>query len=334
MLCFDELNCASRDVFSYMCFLAMEKCSKKSEKKRAACGGAAMRKRLLIKNFVAHMLSQETEIRKRIEIQQQKQAEERELEHLEDVYDVEKDDEDESEEFDEQPQQRHCEEPAEEEDEEDEEDEAVDEEVADGEAEVPILGYDAEDERVKLTQYDEFDGTASSDLYPSPEASLMDAVPADELMKSDYDLFDISAVGDENVIQIEWPDFQTVPTNQHYLIPCDSRELIFSGQHYDSYLHTSCSAEYEFALPDNILEDEPPMAASSDKSSPSQPLFTNLVNITPSPAIEGVVSCKEGVQECALYSFDENPRKRGRGLLEQDENSMYSLIVPKRVKLL
>jgi hypothetical protein len=55
----DEVNCVSDDVFSYMCSLAMEKCSKKSEKKKASCGGAAMRKRLLIKNFVAQMLAQE-----------------------------------------------------------------------------------------------------------------------------------------------------------------------------------------------------------------------------------------------------------------------------------
>ncbi|KAI1717880.1 hypothetical protein Ddc_09732 [Ditylenchus destructor] len=55
----DELSLVTDDVFSYMCSLAMEKCSKKSEKKKASCGGAAMRKRLLIKNFVAQMLAQE-----------------------------------------------------------------------------------------------------------------------------------------------------------------------------------------------------------------------------------------------------------------------------------
>jgi hypothetical protein len=49
----------SEDVLSYLCTLAMQKCGKKSEKKRAACGGAAMRKRLLIKNFVAQMLQQD-----------------------------------------------------------------------------------------------------------------------------------------------------------------------------------------------------------------------------------------------------------------------------------
>jgi len=45
------------DTISLLCTLAMEKCSKKSEKKKASCGGAAMRKRLLIKNFVAQMLA-------------------------------------------------------------------------------------------------------------------------------------------------------------------------------------------------------------------------------------------------------------------------------------
>uniref|UniRef100_A0AC34QYG9 Uncharacterized protein n=1 Tax=Panagrolaimus sp. JU765 TaxID=591449 RepID=A0AC34QYG9_9BILA len=49
----------SDDILSWLCSLAMAKCSKKSEKKKASCGGAAMRKRLLIKNFVAQMLQQE-----------------------------------------------------------------------------------------------------------------------------------------------------------------------------------------------------------------------------------------------------------------------------------
>jgi len=40
------------------------KCAKKSEKKKASCGGAAMRKRLLIKNFVAQMLDQERQMTK------------------------------------------------------------------------------------------------------------------------------------------------------------------------------------------------------------------------------------------------------------------------------
>ena len=35
------------DTISLLCTLAMEKCSKKSEKKKASCGGAAMRKRYI-----------------------------------------------------------------------------------------------------------------------------------------------------------------------------------------------------------------------------------------------------------------------------------------------
>jgi len=50
------------DIFSYMCSLAVAKCAKKSEKKKASCGGAAMRKRLLIKNFVTQMLDQERQM--------------------------------------------------------------------------------------------------------------------------------------------------------------------------------------------------------------------------------------------------------------------------------
>uniref|UniRef100_A0A0N4ZNH9 F-box domain-containing protein n=1 Tax=Parastrongyloides trichosuri TaxID=131310 RepID=A0A0N4ZNH9_PARTI len=56
----EEISHITEDVLSYMCTLAVQKCSKKSEKKKAACGGEAMRKRLLIKNFVAFLLKQET----------------------------------------------------------------------------------------------------------------------------------------------------------------------------------------------------------------------------------------------------------------------------------
>ncbi|TKR59525.1 hypothetical protein L596_029184 [Steinernema carpocapsae] len=335
MLCFEELNCATSDVFSYMCSLAMEKCSKKSEKKRAACGGAAMRKRLLIKNFVAHMLSQETEIRKKIETQQQRAAEERELEHVEDVYDVDKEDDEDEPEMDEfEESNRRYRLQHDDQDEDDEEEEEDEEDEEEDEDEVPILALDAEDDDVK--RYEQ-----CSTLYASADASLMDAVPVEELMKGESDLFDISAVGvEDGIIQIEcaeWPDFQTVPTsNQHFLIPCDSREFVFPHHHYESYLSSSC--EYEFALPDNILEDEP--AVPSDPKAPSPaPLFTNLVNITPQSCVDGVSVSAAAAKEVenhtiSLYSFDDNPRKRGRGLLEQDENSMYSLIVPKRVKLL
>jgi len=55
----DEVLEITEDVFSWMCSLAMEKCAKKSEKKKASCGGEAMRKRLLIKNFVAQMIDHE-----------------------------------------------------------------------------------------------------------------------------------------------------------------------------------------------------------------------------------------------------------------------------------
>jgi hypothetical protein len=45
----EEINSyVNDDVFSYMCNLAMEKCSRKTEKKKASCGGAAMRKRLCV----------------------------------------------------------------------------------------------------------------------------------------------------------------------------------------------------------------------------------------------------------------------------------------------
>lgn len=52
----NDLNCVRDDVFSYMCSLAMEKCSKKSEKKKASCGGAAMRKRQFFLNKINKIL--------------------------------------------------------------------------------------------------------------------------------------------------------------------------------------------------------------------------------------------------------------------------------------
>uniref|UniRef100_A0A0N5CET2 CBFD_NFYB_HMF domain-containing protein n=1 Tax=Strongyloides papillosus TaxID=174720 RepID=A0A0N5CET2_STREA len=63
----EEINHITEDVLSYMCTLAVQKCSKKSEKKKAACGGEAMRKRLLIKNFVAFLLKQETILKQKKE---------------------------------------------------------------------------------------------------------------------------------------------------------------------------------------------------------------------------------------------------------------------------
>ncbi|KAI6230431.1 hypothetical protein M3Y99_01062200 [Aphelenchoides fujianensis] len=58
----NDVPTAIDDVFSWMCSLAVAKCAKKSEKKKASCGGAAMRKRLLIKNFVAQMLDRERQM--------------------------------------------------------------------------------------------------------------------------------------------------------------------------------------------------------------------------------------------------------------------------------
>ncbi|KAI6183238.1 hypothetical protein M3Y97_00467600 [Aphelenchoides bicaudatus] len=55
-------NTGIDEIFSYMCSLAVQKCSKKTEKKKASAGGAAMRKRLLIKNFVTQMLDQEKQM--------------------------------------------------------------------------------------------------------------------------------------------------------------------------------------------------------------------------------------------------------------------------------
>uniref|UniRef100_A0A0K0DX05 F-box domain-containing protein n=1 Tax=Strongyloides stercoralis TaxID=6248 RepID=A0A0K0DX05_STRER len=63
----EEISHITEDVLSYMCTLAVQKCSKKSEKKKAACGGEAMRKRLLIKNFVAFLLKQETILKQKKE---------------------------------------------------------------------------------------------------------------------------------------------------------------------------------------------------------------------------------------------------------------------------
>ncbi|MFH4977478.1 hypothetical protein AB6A40_004187 [Gnathostoma spinigerum] len=54
-----EYSSVSDGILSYMCSLAVEKCSKKEERKKASCGGDAMRRRLLIRNFVSHMLEKQ-----------------------------------------------------------------------------------------------------------------------------------------------------------------------------------------------------------------------------------------------------------------------------------
>uniref|UniRef100_A0AC35UAJ4 SERTA domain-containing protein n=1 Tax=Rhabditophanes sp. KR3021 TaxID=114890 RepID=A0AC35UAJ4_9BILA len=79
----EEINDINEDVLSYMCTLAVQKCSKKLEKKRAACGGAAMRKRLLIKNFVACLLTHENLLRQKKEQQMLKER------HMSDILDYE-----------------------------------------------------------------------------------------------------------------------------------------------------------------------------------------------------------------------------------------------------
>lgn len=50
-----KLNDLTEEIFGHLCNVALHKCSDKSEKKRAGCGGRAMRKRVLIKNFVSDL---------------------------------------------------------------------------------------------------------------------------------------------------------------------------------------------------------------------------------------------------------------------------------------
>ena len=46
----------SDEVFGHLCNIAIDKCNDKMEKRRAGCGGRAMRKRVLIKNFVSELM--------------------------------------------------------------------------------------------------------------------------------------------------------------------------------------------------------------------------------------------------------------------------------------
>ncbi|CAI2310169.1 unnamed protein product [Caenorhabditis sp. 36 PRJEB53466] len=48
-------NDLTEEIFGHLCNVALHKCSDKTEKKRAGCGGRAMRKRVLIKNFVSDL---------------------------------------------------------------------------------------------------------------------------------------------------------------------------------------------------------------------------------------------------------------------------------------
>ncbi|CAI4225805.1 unnamed protein product [Auanema sp. JU1783] len=50
------LNQLTEEVFGHLCNIAIDKCNDKMEKRRAGCGGSAMRKRVLIKNFVSDLL--------------------------------------------------------------------------------------------------------------------------------------------------------------------------------------------------------------------------------------------------------------------------------------
>ncbi|KHJ94417.1 hypothetical protein OESDEN_05656 [Oesophagostomum dentatum] len=48
----DSFAMLNEEVFKHLCSLAIDKVSDKTERRKAGCGGMAMRKRLLIKNFV------------------------------------------------------------------------------------------------------------------------------------------------------------------------------------------------------------------------------------------------------------------------------------------
>jgi hypothetical protein len=49
-------------VYKHLLAIVTVAVAEKSEKKKASCGGPAMRKRLLIKNFVTQMLDQEKQM--------------------------------------------------------------------------------------------------------------------------------------------------------------------------------------------------------------------------------------------------------------------------------
>uniref|UniRef100_A0A1I7SBX3 BESS domain-containing protein n=2 Tax=Bursaphelenchus xylophilus TaxID=6326 RepID=A0A1I7SBX3_BURXY len=170
----DDVQPQVDDIFSYMCSLAVAKCAKKSEKKKASCGGAAMRKRLLIKNFVAFMLEQEKnmsekyddevtrELRKQLKGKiPSTSAEKKAL-----VEDVQDDDEEETEEVeDETYEEEEMREENEEETEEEEESEEEEEEEEEYE--------EVEDPLVQDLNVQSFDDSLPSDLNDSLDSSFL-----------------------------------------------------------------------------------------------------------------------------------------------------------------
>ncbi|PIO71950.1 hypothetical protein TELCIR_06126 [Teladorsagia circumcincta] len=57
----DSFAMLNEEVFKHLCSLAIDKVSDKAEKRKAGCGGVAMRKRLLIKNFVNDLCRKKAE---------------------------------------------------------------------------------------------------------------------------------------------------------------------------------------------------------------------------------------------------------------------------------
>ncbi|KJH53546.1 hypothetical protein DICVIV_00291 [Dictyocaulus viviparus] len=57
----DSFAILNEEVFKHLCSLAIDKVSDKAEKRKAGCGGVAMRKRLLIKNFVNDLCRKKAE---------------------------------------------------------------------------------------------------------------------------------------------------------------------------------------------------------------------------------------------------------------------------------
>ncbi|CAD6186171.1 unnamed protein product [Caenorhabditis auriculariae] len=103
MDCFNIAD-LTEEVFGHLCNVALNKCNDKGERRKAGCGGRAMRKRVLIKNFVSDLFKMhktaENEAREEGEILSQDEYDEDEVTGItceeidEEIAEIEEDEED------------------------------------------------------------------------------------------------------------------------------------------------------------------------------------------------------------------------------------------------
>ncbi|CAD5207421.1 unnamed protein product [Bursaphelenchus okinawaensis] len=227
----DDVQPQVDDIFSYMCSLAVAKCAKRSEKKKASCGGAAMRKRLLIKNFVAFMLEQEKNMSDKYDEEVTRELR-KQLKGKIPSTSVEKkvvDEVEEEEEEEESEEEEVYEDETVEEEENEEEEEESEEEEEDGEEEEYVSMEDPIVQDLNVHSYDDSLTSCQTDLNDSLDSAFLNPTNNNMFMYSECE--DLNALPNDlddclsdydPMFNKPMPPTFTSSTPSHGLVPSSS----------------------------------------------------------------------------------------------------------------